>query len=103
MEANAPVGDGVLVESLLAELVKCWLRILKWAVHFGRGSTEVGLGYEVVEAATGPEAIEKAESLHPNLIMMDLRLPGMNGDEATAHLKKNLSTRNIPVLISTAW
>ena len=61
------------------------------------------LGYEVLEAATGPEAIEKASSLHPNLIMMDLRLPGMNGDEATARLKKNLSTRNIPVLISTAW
>jgi CheY-like chemotaxis protein len=34
---------------------------------------------------------------------MDLRLPGMNGDEATAHLKRNLSTRNIPVVISTAW
>jgi CheY-like chemotaxis protein len=34
--------------------------------------------------------------------MMDLRLPGMNGDEATACLKRNLSTRNIPVVISTA-
>jgi two-component system, cell cycle response regulator DivK len=62
-----------------------------------------GLGHEVLEAATGPEAIDKASSLHPDLIMMDLRLPGMNGDEATARLKKNLSTRNIPVLISTAW
>ena len=61
------------------------------------------LGYEVVEAATGPEAIDKASSMHPDLIMMDLRLPGMNGDEAAARLKKNLSTRNIPVLISTAW
>jgi hypothetical protein len=36
------VADGVLVESLLAELVKFWLRILKCAVHFGRGSTEAG-------------------------------------------------------------
>ena len=60
-----------------------------------------GLGHEVLEAATGPEAIDKASSTHPDLIMMDLRLPGMNGDEATARLKKNLSTRNIPVLIST--
>ena len=42
MEANAPVADGVLVESLLAELVKFWLRILKYAVQFGRGSTEAG-------------------------------------------------------------
>src|SRR5262245_3547425 len=60
------------------------------------------LGYEVVEAATGPEAIDKASSMHPDLIMMELRLPGMNGDEATASIKKNLSTRNILVVISTA-
>ena len=62
-----------------------------------------GLGHEVLEAATGPEAIDKASSLRPDLIMMDLRLPGMNRDDATARLKKNLSTRNIQVLISTAW
>ena len=61
-----------------------------------------GLGYEVLEAATGPEAIDKASNMHPDLIMMDLRLPGMNGDEATVCLKRNLSTRNIPVVISTA-
>jgi CheY-like chemotaxis protein len=61
-----------------------------------------GLGYEVFEAATGPEAIDKASSMHPDLIMMDLRLPGMNGDEATVRLKRNRSTRNIPVVISTA-
>jgi CheY-like chemotaxis protein len=41
--------------------------------------------------------------MRPDLILMDLRLPGMHGDEATVRLKKNLSTRNIPVLISTAW
>jgi CheY-like chemotaxis protein len=61
-----------------------------------------GLGYEVFEAATGQEAIDKASSMHPDLIGMDLRLPGMNEDEATACLKRNLSTRNIPVVISTA-
>ena len=62
-----------------------------------------GLGYEGFEAATGPEAIDKASSMRPDLIMMDPRLPGMNGDEATIRLKRNLSTRNIPVVISTAW
>jgi CheY-like chemotaxis protein len=62
-----------------------------------------GLGHEVLEAATGPEAIEKASSLHPDLIMMDERLPGMNGDEVTVRLKKNMSTRHIPVVIDTAW
>jgi two-component system cell cycle response regulator DivK len=62
-----------------------------------------GLGYEVFEAATGPEAIDKASSMHPDLIMMDLHLPEMNGAEATAHLKTNPSTRDIPVLIITAY
>jgi CheY-like chemotaxis protein len=62
-----------------------------------------GLGYEVFEAATGPEAIDRASSIRPDLIMMGLRLPGMNGDEATKRLKAKASTRNIPVVINTAW
>ena len=67
------------------------------------GASIKSLGYEVFEAATGPEAVDKASSTRPDLIMMDLRLPGMSGDEATVRLKKNLSTRHIPVVISTAW
>lgn len=62
-----------------------------------------GLGHEVFEGATGPDAIDKASSLHPDLIMMDVRLPGMNGDEVTARLKSNRLTRNIPVVINTGW
>ena len=62
-----------------------------------------GLGHEVSEAATGREAIDKACSIHPDLILMDVRLPGMNGDEVTARLKRNQSTRHIPVVIDTAW
>ncbi len=49
------------------------------------------------------DALEKASSLHPDLIIMDVRLAGMNGDEVTARLKKNMSTRNIPVVINTGW
>jgi len=62
-----------------------------------------GLGHQIFEATTGPEAIDKANSLKPNLIMMDVRLPGMNGDEVTAKLKANSATRNIPVVINTGW
>jgi len=62
-----------------------------------------GLGYEVFEAATGLDAIEKASSMVPNLIIMEVHLPGMNGDEVTARLKANLSTRSIPVVINTGW
>ena len=62
-----------------------------------------GLGHEIFEVTTGLEVIDKACSIRPDLIMMELRLPGLNGDEVTVRLKKNLSTRNIPVVINTAW
>ena len=62
-----------------------------------------GLGHEVFEATTGQEAIDKACSMHPDLILMDVRLPGMTGDEVTARLKRNMSSRHIPVVIDTAW
>jgi two-component system, cell cycle response regulator DivK len=61
------------------------------------------LGYKVFEAATGSEAIELAATVHPDLIMMDIRMPGMHGDDATACLKANPSTRDIPVLVVTAY
>jgi len=62
-----------------------------------------GLGHEVFEATTGPDAINKASNIHPDLIMMDVRLPGMHGDEVTIRLKKNISTRSIPVVINSGW
>ena len=61
------------------------------------------LGHDVAEAHTGLEALEKASTLQPDLIMMAVRLPGLNGDEVTAKLKRNISTRRIPIVISTGW
>ena len=60
------------------------------------------LGYKVFEATTGVEAIGLASTVQPDLIMMDLRLPEMNGAEATVHLKANPSTRDVPLLVVTA-
>jgi CheY-like chemotaxis protein len=62
-----------------------------------------GLGHDVDEASNGLEAIAKVSSTRPDLIIMDVRLPGMNGDEVTKQLKRNLSTRHIPVIINTGW
>lgn len=61
------------------------------------------MGYEVIEATTGEEGIEKAQALHPEIILMDLGLPGINGIEAAHRLKKNPETANIPVIAHTAW
>src|SRR5258708_40247925 len=60
-------------------------------------------GYETIEAATGLEAISLARVTHPDLILMDLGIPSMTGDEATARLKADPSTRDIPVIVTTAF
>ena len=62
-----------------------------------------GLGHDVFEGVTGQEAIDKASSILPDLIMMEVQLPGLNGDDVTMRLKSNRSTRNIPVVINTGW
>jgi CheY-like chemotaxis protein len=60
-------------------------------------------GFTVTQAADGQESLDKAESLQPDLIIMDLSLPGMDGWEAARRLKTGERTRNIPILILTAY
>jgi two-component system response regulator (stage 0 sporulation protein F) len=60
-------------------------------------------GYETAEAASGITAIEQARTACPDLILLDLGLPGMNGDEVLAHLKEDPITSDIPVIINTAY
>ncbi len=61
------------------------------------------LGYEVAVATCGEEALEKALTEAPDIIIMDLGLPGMSGIEATVKLKENTKTTKLPVLAYTAW
>jgi CheY-like chemotaxis protein len=58
-------------------------------------------GFRVVEAANGIEALEKARELLPDIILMDLALPRMDGWEATRRLKADERTRGIPVVALT--
>jgi putative two-component system response regulator len=60
------------------------------------------LGYKTVTAENGAEAIEIAGREMPDLILMDVMMPEMNGFEATQKLKSDEKTRNIPVIIITA-
>ena len=59
-------------------------------------------GYEVAEATNGIEAIEKTQELLPDIVLMDLALPRMDGWEATRRLKSDPRTRAIPVVALTA-
>lgn len=58
-------------------------------------------GYEVVEATNGLEAIQKATALVPDLIVMDLSLPVLDGWEATRRIKGDARTRHIPIVALT--
>jgi len=59
-------------------------------------------GFRVATAADGLEALEKAFELRPDVILMDLSLPGIDGWEATRRLKLDERTRSIPVIALTA-
>ena len=59
-------------------------------------------GYQVVEADDGEEAIEKAKAEHPDLILLDIFLPKMDGYEVTRRLKGDTSLKNIPIIALTA-
>src|SRR5512147_2008888 len=58
-------------------------------------------GYRVAEATNGIEAIEKTHELMPDIILMDLALPKMDGWEATRQLKLDEQTKHIPIVALT--
>lgn len=58
-------------------------------------------GFRVAEAANGVDALTQAGVMRPDVILMDLSLPGMDGWEATRRLKANRRTRHIPVVAIT--
>lgn len=60
-------------------------------------------GYDVIEAKDGEEAVAKAINDHPELILMDLMLPVLDGLEATKRLTTSRSTRDIPIVAVTAY
>lgn len=60
-------------------------------------------GFRVAEAKDGHEAIEKATALHPDVILMDISLPGIDGWEATRRLKADPRTRDIRILALTGF
>jgi two-component system alkaline phosphatase synthesis response regulator PhoP len=60
------------------------------------------LGYEVVVARDGEEAVERAVSLHPDLIVLDMMMPKMNGFEVASQLRSHPATKTIPILAATA-
>lgn len=61
------------------------------------------LGYAIVKAETGLEAIEQARATNPDLILMDFGLPDMSGDKVMMRLKADPFTEKIPVILTTGY
>ena len=60
-------------------------------------------GYQVSTAADGAEAIASVKTKRPDLILMDMKLPVMDGWQATKQLKSSEETRKIPIIALTAY
>jgi twitching motility two-component system response regulator PilH len=58
-------------------------------------------GYEVSTADSGDEGVERAKQIKPDLILMDVVMPGTNGFQATRALSRDDATKDIPVIICT--
>ena len=59
-------------------------------------------GYRVLAAVDGRQAVSVAHAAQPDLILMDLGLPGIDGFEATSQLKGDMATRHIPIIVLSA-
>jgi len=60
-------------------------------------------GYDVVEAETGEEGVTAAAAVEPDLVLMDVQLPGIDGHEALRLLRDASATRHVPVVAVTAF
>ena len=60
-------------------------------------------GYEVIEVVTGEEGVIAAETCRPDLILMDVELPGIDGYEATGRIKANPSLQKVPIIVVTSY
>ena len=74
---------------------------VKFSVEIGKSFLE-GTGCELISAFNGGEALELIRKERPDLVLTDLFMPGMNGDELCRAIKADPATSSIPVIILTA-
>lgn len=95
MSDTAPHGPTILIAEDNAEQRSLYAALLG------------GVGYRVLEAGDGEQAVEVARSKRPGLILMDVTMPGTSGWNAVRTLREDPTTRAIPIIVvtglSNAW
>lgn len=89
MQVPAPSGHTILVAEDNAEQRSLLASVLNSA------------GYRVLEAADGDEAVALVRSAQPDLVLMDVTMPGTSGWNAVRVLKADLATRRVPIIVIT--
>jgi sigma-B regulation protein RsbU (phosphoserine phosphatase) len=87
------VADGRKKKILVVEDENDWRDLITMVI--------VRSGYEVIQAATKSEAMNQAAAANPDLILLNLGVPGIGVDNIMSQLKINPSTRDIPVIVET--
>ena len=59
-------------------------------------------GYRVEQAVDGHDAVKKLETIRPDLIVLDIMMPGLSGYDVVVHMKQRPQTQNIPIIMLTA-
>jgi two-component system cell cycle response regulator DivK len=60
-------------------------------------------GFEMVEAVTGTDGVAMAKAQKPDLILMDIQLPGINGYEAARQIKADAALKSVPIIAVTSY
>src|SRR3990167_4121224 len=79
---------------LVADDIESNRKLLRWMLE--------DEGFSVIEAVNGTEAIEKFDHEAPDLILMDVMMPGMDGIEATSRIKAGAGAIHTPIIFLTA-
>jgi len=90
LDEAAPLGEKILVVDDAPQNIKLLRVILKDA------------GYQVIEAASGPEALQKLKLEKPDVMVLDVRMPGMTGYEVCEAVRKDSEFAALPVIMVTA-
>jgi CheY-like chemotaxis protein len=89
------MGEAIAMKKILVVDDSCTARLVNRMIFSQKPN------YELLSAADGKEAVDKAREARPDLILMDVVMPRMNGLEACRVLKKDQETKQIPIILLT--